>query len=589
MKSVFVGALALAGLFATAPVSAQSVDANYKTCVEKSGEEAIKACTAAIDAGQTRLGPDRLATTYHNRGVEYATLKKYDLALQDYNTALGIRPVPIAVDYSERGFTYYMLSKYPEAVADLDKAIQMKPDDQSSYLTRGLANMSLGGNVVALWDMDHAVAMNPANEYAVKDQAMVRAALAKAAGVDPAATGLLSAIAACRWASGADSIRACTTAIQAGPAAMNAAFQANNFANRAAEYFNAKQYTSAVSDYEQALKLNPDIKGVSANLEKARAALAAQATAAAQAVAAAAQAEAARKAAAALQAKTEKEFQAKLKSGNAGQLFAMADDLKRQGQADQAHDVLRALVTRFPNSPLAGVAAQQMADGPGGSTATSSGRSSSGGTTATRVSSAAPSRSCQSILGDFAHAMNQMGVDNNDMQKAIWVSQGFTRIANAVPVCRSDAHQMQENQNNLNTLMSNCGQRGMDCNGSLKDGGVQQQAEAVIQRVIAENQSTAPAPPPSKSSGICKREMDKVGALISASTGQVNSSKGAKAIYMHSMWAFSITMQALDNYCKGEPDYEQYAGLKHSLEEAKKSCIQLSSDNGSSCVPTRMF
>lgn len=65
-------------------------------------------------------------------------------------------------------------------------------------------------------------------------------------------------------------------------------------------------------------------------------------------------------AAAAEKAKADKIFAAKLKSANAGELFSMADDFNQKGDAESGRTALRALISRFPNSPLAGIAAQQL-------------------------------------------------------------------------------------------------------------------------------------------------------------------------------------------------------------------------------------
>lgn len=53
-------------------------------------------------------------------------------------------------------------------------------------------------------------------------------------------------------------------------------------------------------------------------------------------------------------------FDARLRNANAGELFTLADELIRAGQTEQARAALRALVNRFPDSPLAATAAQQL-------------------------------------------------------------------------------------------------------------------------------------------------------------------------------------------------------------------------------------
>lgn len=54
-------------------------------------------------------------------------------------------------------------------------------------------------------------------------------------------------------------------------------------------------------------------------------------------------------------------FQSKLDTFGAGQLFAFADELDQQGQYEMARAARRALISRFPDSQLAGTAAQQLA------------------------------------------------------------------------------------------------------------------------------------------------------------------------------------------------------------------------------------
>ena len=73
---------------------------------------------------------------------------------------------------------------------------------------------------------------------------------------------------------------------------------------------------------------------------------------------AAAQAEQSRREAA---AQAEQQFRASLQTMNPGQLFARADELSAQGDSARAREVQRALMSRFPNHPLAATAARQMA------------------------------------------------------------------------------------------------------------------------------------------------------------------------------------------------------------------------------------
>jgi hypothetical protein len=57
----------------------------------------------------------------------------------------------------------------------------------------------------------------------------------------------------------------------------------------------------------------------------------------------------------------EQQFRASLQTMNPGQLFARADELNAQGDRDRAREAQRALMSRFPDHPLAATAARQMA------------------------------------------------------------------------------------------------------------------------------------------------------------------------------------------------------------------------------------
>lgn len=68
-------------------------------------------------------------------------------------------------------------------------------------------------------------------------------------------------------------------------------------------------------------------------------------------------------------ARSEQQFRTSLQAMNPGQLFARADELNAQGDSARAREVQRALMSRFPDHPLAATAARQMAGESGGSPA----------------------------------------------------------------------------------------------------------------------------------------------------------------------------------------------------------------------------
>jgi tetratricopeptide (TPR) repeat protein len=80
--------------------------------------------------------------SYNNRANIYMDLNKFDLAHQDYKSALAIKP-----DYfttlDNIGAMYARKNQFDSALYYLDRAIKIKPDYKASYSNRGLVLMSL--------------------------------------------------------------------------------------------------------------------------------------------------------------------------------------------------------------------------------------------------------------------------------------------------------------------------------------------------------------------------------------------------------------------------------------------------------------
>ena len=70
-------------------------------------------------------------------------------------------------------------------------------------------------------------------------------------------------------------------------------------------------------------------------------------------------------------AQAEQQFRASLQTMNPGQLFAKADELNAQGDRNRSREVLRTLVSRFPDHALAATAARQLSGETGASPAPS--------------------------------------------------------------------------------------------------------------------------------------------------------------------------------------------------------------------------
>ncbi len=90
----------LAGALFAPYAHAQSAD--VRDCAQKKGDEAIDACTRAINAGPKNKA---LAEVYFNRGIEWNAKKERDKAIADYTEALHLNP-QYREAYNNRGNAY---------------------------------------------------------------------------------------------------------------------------------------------------------------------------------------------------------------------------------------------------------------------------------------------------------------------------------------------------------------------------------------------------------------------------------------------------------------------------------------------------
>jgi tetratricopeptide (TPR) repeat protein len=168
MKRV-LAALAFGMLLVGAPALADDAD----ICAKSSGDEAIRACTRAIDSGRHR--GERLATLYYNRGWEYDEKKEYDRAIRDYTRAIEIRPKPNY--FTNRGLTYANMEDYDRAIENYNEAIRMDPEHETAWNNRGVAYERKGQLARAVRDFERAIEIKPDYEKALNNLKRVREAL----------------------------------------------------------------------------------------------------------------------------------------------------------------------------------------------------------------------------------------------------------------------------------------------------------------------------------------------------------------------------------------------------------------------------
>ena len=149
--------------YARAWETAERADPNAATCRDKSGDEAIAGCTAAIQSG--KLSGISLAIVYFGRGFEYQGQENTARAIADYGEAIRLDREKVGAFFN-RGALYFLQEDYTRAIADYDEVIRINPREASAFRTRGWAKRRLGKT--AEGDADVAQACKLDSEYCEK-------------------------------------------------------------------------------------------------------------------------------------------------------------------------------------------------------------------------------------------------------------------------------------------------------------------------------------------------------------------------------------------------------------------------------------
>ncbi|WP_343522273.1 hypothetical protein [Pedobacter sp.] len=99
---------------------------------------------------------------YRNRGKLLILLKKYKLALDDFNKAIKIVGQNSYPDLLlKRSTILYELGEYQRALIDLNQAISLMGNPSYAYLLKAKVNWKLGKNDEACRDLKKALKDNP--------------------------------------------------------------------------------------------------------------------------------------------------------------------------------------------------------------------------------------------------------------------------------------------------------------------------------------------------------------------------------------------------------------------------------------------
>lgn len=123
-------------------------------------------CTYALDNVSLNLR-DRTAT-FINRGVIYSASKEYDLALSDYERALGMMS-DVGVAYLNKGNIMFMVREFDDAIEQYNLAMKYeKTKLHVVYLNRGMAYENSGKADLAYNDYTEALKILPEWHEATK-------------------------------------------------------------------------------------------------------------------------------------------------------------------------------------------------------------------------------------------------------------------------------------------------------------------------------------------------------------------------------------------------------------------------------------
>jgi len=158
MRSILRSTLAALTFTSTVWLAATPAAAgDYETCAKASGDQAIAACTRAIDSG--RYSGRQLVVLFTNRCVELNDTQS-DKAIADCSQAIRLDPNGAAA-FSGRAGAYRAKGQYDRAIEDMNQAIRLSPNDADMFNNRGLAHHENGQYDRAIEDLNQAIRLNP--------------------------------------------------------------------------------------------------------------------------------------------------------------------------------------------------------------------------------------------------------------------------------------------------------------------------------------------------------------------------------------------------------------------------------------------
>ena len=128
----------------------------WKECelADKEPDRSIAACSKLLRQGRAKAG------AFHNRGLAYEALGKFDQAIADISAGIRLDPER-AYRWQERGEIYLKQGNFSRAIADLNEAIRLDPTRAFRFHQRGNAYLAAGDLTRAIADYTEAIRLDP--------------------------------------------------------------------------------------------------------------------------------------------------------------------------------------------------------------------------------------------------------------------------------------------------------------------------------------------------------------------------------------------------------------------------------------------
>lgn len=223
---------------------------------------------AVNDYDRAIMADDSQGRFYNERGRAFLEKKDTSFAIADFDAAIRLDPKDTTA-YVNRADAYARKGDYARALADHDESIRLSPSDARLYLARAQTHRARGDAEKAAADEKRAASPRPSGKDTPVQKAdarpqaktEIREAYAQSQPPAPPAWDKEKDKdwIACRAQTTAIDVRmkACTAMLESGkPKGRDLA---ETYSNRGGAYIQKQDYTRAIADLDEAIRIDPEV------------------------------------------------------------------------------------------------------------------------------------------------------------------------------------------------------------------------------------------------------------------------------------------------------------------------------------------